>query len=337
MDEGVTDPVVPEPTDQSTPLSVRDRHTGLDVPSRVPKELMVMKSRFTLFALIVLLAALPGRAGAATSSQPLFFAAATGDKMSLFGDRLDDADMYGLGVEGSNLFFKSNGGYRWYSQHNADGGPSALLVLTSSGRLGIGTATPDHELIVQGDDPALQIRDDTTDNSANAARLELLERAGGSFNGGAYIWWNGQTNKLLIGTKESNINTNILVIDRAGLNVGIGTSTPNAQYRLSVNGKIRAKEVVVETGWSDFVFEPAYRLAPLHEVEAYIKQHGRLPGMPSAAEVEEHGVSLGEVEARLLQKVEELTLYTIEAHRRLEAVERENASLRAALAAAGER
>lgn len=298
-----------------------------------------MKARCTLTAFIALLVGvLAGPAGAATSSQPLFFAAATGDKVSLFGDRLGDANMFGFGVESSSkLYFKSNGGYRWYSQHNADGGPSALMVLTSSGRLGIGTDTPDHELIVQGDDPALQIRDDTTDNSPNAARLELLERAGGSFNGGAYLWWNGESNKLLIGTKQSNISTNILVIDRAGLNVGIGTSAPDAQYRLSVNGKIRAKEVVVETGWSDFVFEPGYRLAPLHEVEAYIRQHGRLPDMPSAAEVEEHGVSLGEVEARLLQKVEELTLYTIEAHRRLEAVEKENAALRAALAAAGDR
>lgn len=279
-------------------------------------------------------ATLAAPAWGATQSDTLFMNATTGDKLSLFGNRLGLTTMYGLGVESNNLYFKANGGFRWYSNANANGGGNASLALTSSGRLGIGTATPDHELVVQGDDPTLQIRDDAGDNSANAARLELLERAGGTFNGGAFLWWNGQTNKLLVGTKADGVNTNVLVIDRAGQNVGIGTANPNAQYKLAVNGKIRAKEVVVETGWSDFVFEPGYRLPPLPEVEAYIRANGHLPGMPSAEEVETHGVSLGEIESRLLQKVEELTLYMLAAERRLVALERENAGLRLAAPAA---
>ncbi|MGH8188325.1 MAG: hypothetical protein ACREUC_17335, partial [Steroidobacteraceae bacterium] len=86
-------------------------------------------------------------------------------------------------------------------------GASAQNVFPANGNVGIGTNAPNHELIVQGNDPAMQIRDDTTDNSANAARLELLERGGGSFNGGAFLWWNGSTNRLLIGTKLSGVNT----------------------------------------------------------------------------------------------------------------------------------
>lgn len=81
---------------------------------------------------------------------------------------------------------------------------------------------------------------------------------------------------------------------------------------LEVLGTIRATEVKVETGWSDFVFEKDYKLPTLQEVENHINEHKHLPDIPSEAEVKENGVSLGEMQAKLLQKIEELTLYTIE-------------------------
>ena len=93
--------------------------------------------------------------------------------------------------------------------------------------------------------------------------------------------------------------------------VGIGTLSP--QYSLSVNGTIQAKEVLVNTNWSDYVFDPQYRLAPLHEVGRYIKANGHLPEIPSAAEVAANGVSLGEMQSKLLAKIEELTLHMIAA------------------------
>jgi hypothetical protein len=196
-----------------------------------------------------------------------------------------------------------------------------------TGNVGIGTANPNHELVIQGDDPAVQIRDDTNDNSPNAARLELLERAGGNFDGGAFFWWNGETNKLLVGTKQSGVNTNVLVIDRATNSVGIGTQNPG-NYRLAVNGPVRAKEIVVETGWADFVFEPDYKLRSLEEVEAYIHDHGHLPDIPSAGEVAANGVNVGEMHSKLLQKVEEMTLHMIDMDKRMKALEQENARLR---------
>ena len=93
--------------------------------------------------------------------------------------------------------------------------------------------------------------------------------------------------------------------------VGIGTSI-NQDEDLAVNGKIKAKEIKVETGWSDFVFEADYRLRPLAEVEQFIEENKHLPDIPSAKEVETNGVNVGEMEAKLLQKIEELTLYVIE-------------------------
>jgi len=206
---------------------------------------------------------------------------------------------------------------------------SDRVTITSGGNVGIGTTQPDHELVIQGDDPALQIRDDLIDNSANAARLELLESAGGNFDGGAFFWWNGATNKLLIGTKFEGDNTNVLVVDRATSSVGIGTQNPG-NYRLAVNGPMRAKEIVVETGWSDFVFKPDYKLPSLEDIETHIKEHGHLPEIPSAKEVAAQGVKVGEMESKLLQKIEELTLHLIDMDKRLNLLELENSRLRQA-------
>lgn len=94
-------------------------------------------------------------------------------------------------------------------------------------------------------------------------------------------------------------------------NVGIGTVTPID--KLSVNGRIRAQEVKVENGnWPDYVFEKSYALSPLEEIEKHIQQNGHLPGIPSAAEVKANGIDLGEMNAKLLKKIEELTLYMID-------------------------
>ena len=74
-----------------------------------------------------------------------------------------------------------------------------------------------------------------------------------------------------------------------------------------------AKDVIVTNiGWSDYVFQPGYRLPSLSEVNAYIQQNHHLPDIPSEAEVKEKGVSVGEMQAKLLAKVEELTLHMIQ-------------------------
>jgi hypothetical protein len=94
-------------------------------------------------------------------------------------------------------------------------------------------------------------------------------------------------------------------------NVGIGTVSPSS--KLAVDGTIKAKEVKVDlNGWSDFVFEDEYNLQPLSEIETFIKENKHLPDIPSEAEVKENGISVGEMNAKLLMKIEELTLHMIE-------------------------
>jgi hypothetical protein len=86
--------------------------------------------------------------------------------------------------------------------------------------------------------------------------------------------------------------------------------------------------VVVETVGADFVFEDDYQLMSLNDLEQQIKANKHLPGIPSAKEVEENGVSLGEMQAKLLQKIEELTLYVIDQDKKLDVLKEENEQLK---------
>lgn len=105
-------------------------------------------------------------------------------------------------------------------------------------------------------------------------------------------------------------NTNMLFTIHHLGNVGIGMLSP--KEKLSVNGNIRAREIKVETtNWPDFVFSKSYSLPSLSQTEQYIAEKGHLPGIPSAKQVNENGVELGEMNAKLLQKIEELTLHMI--------------------------
>ncbi|AWO00611.1 hypothetical protein DLD77_02300 [Chitinophaga alhagiae] len=112
-------------------------------------------------------------------------------------------------------------------------------------------------------------------------------------------------------------------------NTGIGMDAP-AAYRLAVNGTVAAKKVkVTQTPWADFVFDPGYDLMPLPELEEYIQQNKHLPGIPTAKEVGKDGVDLAEINAKLLQKIEELTLHLIEQNKEIKQIRKELAAAKA--------
>jgi hypothetical protein len=126
-----------------------------------------------------------------------------------------------------------------------------------------------------------------------------------------------------------------------GSYVGVGLTNTGQQlagtgrFNLAVNGPILATEVQVRSGWADHVFDSAYQLLPLDSVAAHIRAKGHLPGLPSQAEVEANGgVPLGQTQVKLLEKIEELTLYLIQQEKRLAQLEAELAALRAAQATA---
>ncbi|MBS7253777.1 hypothetical protein [Flavobacterium branchiicola] len=134
---------------------------------------------------------------------------------------------------------------------------------------------------------------------------------------------NSRLGLLLSSYSKGNMNE-LFLIDG---NVGIGTLIP--RNKLDVNGTIRSKEVKVELqNWSDFVFKKEYNLPTLEEVEKHIAERGHLENIPSEEEVLKNGIYLGEMNAKLLQKIEELTLYMIEMKKESIEMKKENVQIK---------
>ncbi|HJV77371.1 MAG TPA: hypothetical protein VJ602_03240 [Paludibacter sp.] len=100
--------------------------------------------------------------------------------------------------------------------------------------------------------------------------------------------------------------------------LGIGTTSPGSGIKLDVIGTIRASEIKVDLNGADFVFEKGYNLMSLSELEMFVKNKKHLPEVESAKEMKENGADLGSLNSKLLQKVEEMTLYMIEQNKKLE-------------------
>lgn len=111
----------------------------------------------------------------------------------------------------------------------------------------------------------------------------------------------------------------------------IATTTQATGYALSVNGKIACEEVLVQdnASWPDYVFAEDYNLMSLEELESSISENNHLPGLPPASEVEENGFNVADMQRRVLEKVEELTLYTIEQGKLIKELQNEVKTLKA--------
>ena len=114
-------------------------------------------------------------------------------------------------------------------------------------------------------------------------------------------------------------------------NFAIGTSLNPTDFKLAVGGKIIAEELKVQlqTAWPDYVFANDYQLPTLQEVEKQIQENGHLSNIPSACDVQENGIEVGEMNRLLLEKVEELTLYTIDQQKQLDKQTKEIEELKA--------
>lgn len=137
----------------------------------------------------------------------------------------------------------------------------------------------------------------------------------------------------VIGTNGANLfispNSQISTAFLWDGSVGIGT-TKTSGYKLAVNGSAIFTKAVVKlyTTWPDYVFAPTYQLPSLPEVKAYITQHQHLAEMPTAHDIEKDGIDLGDNQAKLLKKVEELTLYVIDLNEKMEKLSLENEILK---------
>jgi hypothetical protein len=185
-------------------------------------------------------------------------------------------------------------------------GGKPLVMIKNNGNVGIGTTDPAAELEIRADtsfirdgqiilDPGVEASSEAGPNVPNWIRSERhantswdLGLGGSSYNGGQP-----------------------LVMIKNNGNVGIGTLSPG-NYKLNVAGTIRAEEIIVNTSGADYVFSPEYELASLDEVEQHIKQKRHLPNIPASREVQSNGIGVAQMQTKLLEKIEELTLYLIE-------------------------
>jgi len=179
-----------------------------------------------------------------------------------------------------------------------------------------GNQSPDFEGGVEfGSDVNIKKNALYLSNDKNHGLQYVAEFDNNSVDGPALFGWGGG----VLGTKSQGTDENIaLQWDRFG-KVGIGTA-PVSGYKLTVKGKIISQENVVVAdvnSFPDYVFADNYKPISLDELERFITKNNHLPEIPTTADVKKEGIKLGEMNIKLLKKVEELTLYTIEQENKL--------------------
>ncbi len=210
------------------------------------------------------------------------------------------------------------------------GGPLENLALNSNisyftGTVGIGTTAPTHQLDVRGDiytNGMLYVDGgDVFIARVNNPYGYVIRPDQDGYRNLAFA---------VVGGKSLD-NVQVLAnLTQFSGNVGIGTSNPGSN-KLAVEGTIAARKVIVTLSnpFPDYVFEPGYELPSLKSVEKYINANGRLQGLPSADSVAQGGLDLGNTQAKLLEKIEQLTLYTIDLQKQVEDLKKQAEQLRA--------
>ncbi|MEO9850954.1 MAG: hypothetical protein ABJH72_22345 [Reichenbachiella sp.] len=210
---------------------------------------------------------------------------------------------------------------------------SSKMSLLDNGFLGIGNSAPEEKLHVSGNnriDGSIILNSNGGD-PYNAISFKHQENTKWLIDYGTSSTHNLRLLKFSSPTSAStfmNFNFDGNLIEFPSAPVAIAT-TSTGNHKLAVGGSIGAREIKVEaSGWSDFVFYKGYELRTLEEVEKHIAEKGHLPEIPSEVEVTKNGINLGEMDAKLLQKIEELTLYLIEQNKEIIKMKKEISALK---------
>ncbi len=195
------------------------------------------------------------------------------------------------------------------------GGNTSVFTIRQDKQIGIGTDSPLANLHIKSSRASFRIENTNIDDWA-------------FFRLGSTSFWDVAQfgNNDYIEFRPMG-NTSVFTIKQSGM-IGIGTNSPT--YKLDVIGTIRAREIKVDLNGADFVFEKDFKLMPLNELEMFVKEQKHLPEIAPAKEMEKNGTELGELNSKLLQKMEEMTLYMIEQNKKIETLQGKIEKLEAA-------
>ncbi|MES2777896.1 MAG: hypothetical protein V4722_27195 [Bacteroidota bacterium] len=260
-----------------------------------------------------------GKVGIGLSNPPvaLSFATVLGKKISLYRGATGDA---GFGVFANELRINSDNAnaditFGW--DNLTFGYQEKMRIRGNSGNVGIGTNDPGYKLDVNG---RMRLRHNGVtsglwfNNSANVETSFVGQYTDTKFGIFGSSGW-----QFAIDNIDGTVYCGSPNLDTENL-----TKAPG--YKLKVFGKVIAEEVRVQvkSAWPDYVFSKDYKLNSLNTVEAYIAANNHLPNVPAAAEVEKSGIALGEMQTKMMEKIEELTLYIIGLQKQIDALKKKN-------------
>jgi hypothetical protein len=206
--------------------------------------------------------------------------------------------MMGFGTAGGTNLIIDNNEIIVRSGYSTAGN---LYLQNNGGDLTIGARTTINKggeaLKLDGNDPAINLYDNGVQKG--------------------YIWQTG--NNLQIGTSDA---VGKVIINTNKMQISTSLNLPDG-YRLGVGGKILCEEVRVKlqsSGWPDYVFSDDYKLMSLQDLGKFIQQHKHMPNIPAAKEIDANGLELGDMQKRLMEKIEELTLYILKQQQEIDAL-----------------
>jgi hypothetical protein len=265
--------------------------------------------------------------GGGTGAQGIVNSATTGTTTGLFGSA-GTAGGPRIGVWGSASAGTSNYGvyglaiggagyYAIYGLNNNTAGFAGYFAgrgyfdedLFCMNKVGIGTQTPVSKLnIIGGADCSLTTNGFVQYGATTGWNLILDDNEILARN-------NGVGNDLFIQNDGGNVLLCASEQGAVGIGITAGTFLANG-YILSVDGKIIAEEMRIQnsTNWPDYVFDKKYDLMPLEELKQSIHMNKHLPNIPSASQVEQEGIAVGDMQKKMMEKIEELTLYILDLH-----------------------
>lgn len=298
---------------QSVPRMTMDPNGNLGIGSSVPTEkLHVAGNIFTTGRLdadgVVEAHGVSSLGSFYVLGTSLMQGAVTGSSSASFSGNINSNSSMTINNTSAVLALRSGGDDKGFVQLSGDNLRLGTFSSNAGGKVVIRTGGADH-ISIDGGGNLVTDAHFRSNRGGEALRLDGTNPNIGFYQNGTYYGFISQSGSTL----SLGVNNGKMQLNASQIAIGNVLSTAD-DYKLAVTGKIICEELKVELqgNWPDYVFAPDYKLKPLSEVKKHIEEQQHLPNIPSAKQVAKEGIQVGEMQRKLLEKVEELTLYIIQ-------------------------